>query len=69
MSSLLKPCKKTLVKSVLRNFPGGPAVKTLLPLQGAQIQSLVSSVKELRSCMLCSAAKKKEKSRISFDEV
>ena len=29
MSSLLKPCKEVLVKSVLGNFPGGLAVKTL----------------------------------------
>ena len=33
-----------------RNFPGDPVVKTALPLQGAQVQSLVG---ELTSCMPC----------------
>ena len=39
------------------DFPGGPAAKTVLPIQGAQIRSLVQ---ELRSHMLLSAAKKKK---------
>ena len=37
--------------------PGGPVVKTLLPMQGAQFQSLVE---DLRSCMPHSVAKKKK---------
>ena len=40
----------------VRDFPDGS--DSLLPLQGAQFQSLAG---ELRSCMLCSAAKKKKK--------
>ena len=40
MSSLLKPSKETLVKSVLRNFPGGPAVKTLCFPGGSVIKNL-----------------------------
>ena len=35
-------------------FPGDPVVKTVLPLQGTQVQSLVV---ELRSHMPCSMAK------------
>ena len=34
-------------------FPGGPVVKTLLPMQGTQVRSLV---RELRSYVLCSLA-------------
>ena len=37
------------------DFPSGPVVKTVLPLQGAQVRSLVG---ELRSHMLRGAAKK-----------
>ena len=48
--------------STNRNFPGGPVVKTLLPLQGVWVRSLVG---ELRSRMLHGAAwpkvKKKKK--------
>ena len=40
------------------DFPGGPAAKTALPMQRAQVRSLVQ---ELRSHMLLSAAKKKKK--------
>ena len=40
------------------DFPGGPAVKTVLPLQGTWVQSLVG---ELRSHMPRSTAKKKKK--------
>ena len=39
-----------------RDFPGGPVVKILLPLQGVRVHSLV---RELRSCMPHSASKKK----------
>ena len=28
-------------KSAPRDFPGGPVVKTLLPMQGVQVSSLV----------------------------
>ena len=38
-------------------FPGSPVVRTLLPLKGAQIQSLVG---ELRSHMLGGVDKKKQ---------
>ena len=38
------------------NFPGSPMVKTVLPLQGAWVWSLVG---ELRSHMLCGWPKKK----------
>ena len=42
-----------------RDFPGGPLVKTLeLPIQGAQVQSLV---RELRAHMLQGMAKKQNK--------
>ena len=34
---------------IYRDFPGNPVVKTALPLQGAQVRSLVE---ELRSCMV-----------------
>jgi len=40
---------------VLRGFPGGPVVKTLLPRQAATVQSLVG---ELRSHKLGSTVKK-----------
>ena len=43
----------------VRDFPDGS--DSLLPLQGAQFQSLAW---ELRSYMLCSAAKKKKKKKI-----
>ena len=43
------------------DFPGGPVVKTLLPEQGAWVQSLV---RELSSCMLCSKKKKAKKKEI-----
>ena len=41
-----------------RNFPGRPVVKTVLPVQGAQVQTLI---RKLRSQMLYSKAKKKKK--------
>ena len=37
--------------SVSEDFPHGSVVKTLLPLQEVQIQTLV---RELRSCVACS---------------
>ena len=40
------------------DFPGGPVVKTLLPLQGAQVWSLMG---ELMCCMPWSAVRKKKK--------
>ena len=44
------------------DFPSGPVVKTVLPLQGAWLQSLVQ---ELRFHMLqCSQKKKKKKRNI-----
>ena len=58
---LLCPSTKEWVKTVVwpcnttwRDFPGCPAVKTVLPLQGAQVRSLVW---ELRSQMPHSEAK------------
>ena len=42
------------------DFPGGPVVKTVLPLQGARVRSLV---RELRSCSLRGAAKKTPKQK------
>ena len=47
--------------TVQGNFPGGPVVKTVLPMQGAWVQSLV---RELRSHMLHSTAKKKKLKKI-----
>ena len=39
-------------KSLTRgDFPGGPVIRTLLPLLGVRVQSLV---RELRSCIPCS---------------
>ena len=32
---------KPAIKGKMRDFPGGPVVKTVLPTQGAQVQSLV----------------------------
>ena len=47
----------TLVKHQMRDFPSGSVVKTpKLPMQGAQVQSLVG---EVRSHMPCGVAKKK----------
>ena len=44
--------------------PGGPAVKTLLPVPGAQVQSLI---RELRSYMLQGKANlKKKKVEINY---
>ena len=53
------------------DFPSGPVVKTVLPLQGAWLQSLVQ---ELRFHMLqCSQKKKKQKEiserRSQFDNL
>ena len=45
----------TNFKRIYREFPRGLVVKTVRPLQGAQVQSLV---RELRSCMLGSMANK-----------
>ena len=42
--------------NITGDFPGGPVVKTALPLQGAQVRSLVG---ELGSHMPRSTAKKK----------
>ena len=44
-----------LSRRVRGDFPGGPAVETVLPLQGKQFSSLI---RELRSCMLLSVVKK-----------
>ena len=49
---------KSFVRTSQRDFPGGPVVKTLLPLQGARVPALV---RELRSRMPRGAAKKKRK--------
>ena len=43
---------------ILGNFSGSPLVKTLLPIQGVWVQSLV---RELRSCMPYGMAKKLKK--------
>ena len=43
-----------------RDFPGSRVVKILLPLLGARVPPLA---RELRSHMLCSAAKKKKKKK------
>ena len=43
--------------------PGGPAVKTVLPVQGAQVQSLI---RELRSYMLQRKANLKKKVEINY---
>ena len=48
------------------DFPGGPVVETVLPMQGAEVQSLV---RELTSHMPWYAAKKvlkKKKKKSSF---
>ena len=42
-----------MIRKQRRDFPGGPMVKILLPMQGMQVQSLAG---ELRSHMLHSAA-------------
>ena len=42
------------------DFPGGPVVGTLFPLQGDQIRSLIC---ELGSCMSCSQKKKKKQEK------
>ena len=57
------PCKKSIFfkDAIYRDFPGGPGVKTALPLQGAQVQSLVG---KLRSHMPCGVAQKKKKDAI-----
>ena len=46
----------------LEDFPGGPVVKTMLPMQGVQFRSLVG---ELRSHLLYGAAKKDKKKGIN----
>ena len=43
-----------ILKCQLGDFPGGPVFKTVLPLQGTRIPSLV---RELRSSILCSQKK------------
>ncbi len=35
-----------------REFPGGPVVKTVLPVQGAQVQALVQGTKIPTGCMV-----------------
>ena len=40
------------------DFPGGPVVRTALPLQGTWVGSLVG---ELRSGLLCSMTKEKKR--------
>ena len=45
----------SFMKQPCWDFPTGPVVKTLLSVEGQQVQSLV---RELRSLMLCSAANK-----------
>jgi len=49
--------KKKKKQTVEKDFPGSPVVKTLLPLQGAWVQSLVQ---ELRSCVPHGMAKNKQ---------
>ena len=46
-----------------RDFSGSLVVKTLLPLQGAQVQTLVG---EQRSHILNNAAKKKKKKKYTL---
>ena len=41
----------------MKDFPGGPAVKTLLPMLGTYVQSLD---RELRAHALCGMAKRKK---------
>ena len=53
-------------------LPGGPVVGTLLPLQGAQVQSLVGELRdlrELRSCKPLSGAKKRSGRSQNIQEV
>ena len=42
-------CTASVNTFILRDFPGGPVVKTMLPVQKMQVQSLV---RELRSHIL-----------------
>ena len=53
----MRSCRQIydVFKAALRDFPGGPGVKTLLPLKGAQVPSLI---REVRSHMPCRMAKK-----------
>ena len=44
--------------SRIRNFPSGPGVDSILPMQGAQVESLV---REVRFRMLQDVAKKKKR--------
>ena len=52
---------KNCLKMSVRDFPGGPVVKTLLPLHVVPVLSLVW---ERISCMLCGQKKKKKKEKI-----
>ena len=47
------------------DFLGGPAVQTVLPMQGVQVQSLVG---ELRSHIAHAVTKKKKKKRKNWKE-
>ena len=53
--------KKKYKKTLRRDFPGSPGVKTLcFHCRGTQVQSLV---RELRCCKLPGGAKKKKRER------
>ena len=60
LSLLIMSFFKVLLRCNLctRDFRGGPAVKALFPLQGAQVRSLV---RELISHIPCGVAKKRKK--------
>ena len=50
----------------MREFPGSPVVRTLLPLQEAHVWSLVW---EARSCKLCYSLKKRKENLQQFPDV
>ena len=51
---------RAALEFMVRDFPGGPVVKTLHPLQEARVQS---PVRELKSYMLQGMGQKKKSSR------
>ena len=55
--------RKSSMKMIHRgDFPDGPMVDSMFPVQGVWLQSLVG---ELRSCMLHSVAKKNPKKQLT----
>ena len=47
---LAQHCKSTILelkKKLSRDFPGGPVVKTVLPMQGPQVQPLVRAMEPI----------------------